>query len=85
MKSMKMAVLGLYLLAAFVPMQGVAVASYSNDEGSYSKKEKSVEGSHGMEMDDKQATLMQAAKELKASNPELSAKLEKIATCCVKK
>lgn len=38
-----------------------------------------VEGSHGMEMSDEVATLMQAAKELKASNPALSSKLEGLA------
>ncbi len=37
------------------------------------------EGSHGMEMGDEAATLMQAAKELKATDPELSAKLEDMA------
>jgi hypothetical protein len=37
------------------------------------------EGSHGMEMSDEATTLMQAAKELKATNPKLSAKLEKLA------
>lgn len=38
-----------------------------------------AEGSHGMEMSDEGATLMQAAKELKATNPELSKKLEDLA------
>lgn len=38
-----------------------------------------AEGSHGMEMSDEVATLMQAAKELKATNPELSLKLEDLA------
>lgn len=42
-------------------------------EGSHS------EGSHGMEMSDEVATLMQAAKELKATNPKLSKKLEDLA------
>ena len=37
------------------------------------------EGSHGMEMSDEVATLMQAAKELKATNPTLSKKLEDLA------
>lgn len=86
MRNVKAVVLGLYLLTAFVPAQGVAMASYSNDEKGYSEKDDRTEGSHGMEMDDKQATLMQAAKELKASDPELSAKLDKLAaTCNIKK
>ena len=38
-----------------------------------------TEGSHGMEMSDEVATLMQAAKELKAANPTLSKKLEDLA------
>ena len=37
------------------------------------------EGSHGMEMKENAAILHQAAKELKASNPELSKKLEALA------
>lgn len=38
-----------------------------------------TEGSHGMEMSDEVAILQQAANELKATNPELSKKLEDLA------
>lgn len=71
MKNVKAYMLGLLLLTAFAPMQGSAMASYSSkEEGSYAKESPLSDTD----------VVKQAAKELRRSNPELSSKLEVIAS-----
>ena len=67
-------VAGMLVFGSAPLMAGEHGGSTMSDKGGAMR-----EGSHGMEMSDEVATLMQAAKELKATNPTLSKKLEDLA------